>query len=497
MGDFSLTCSISGLGISGGTPVRCLLLTASPYDDDDPRRAWIVRTPPLRAVCNSYGSIEDVHKDDKFVADLWLRGLREDLVEKGLGDNSCHDVPASKDMSFEALLEAIQEHRVEVRQDAVYFWRRPVDRSLAGLVRDDAAAATPDMRRIERVLSEDTLLPIRIGLALEREPNLSAVSRVAEENKFVVDEPVPHLVRVRFGHYQHGEGHLAALHAAREAIERAGFLGVVSAGSGRYANDAELLVLPAPNAAAHVRGPQWDMAPGQSADQNKRLSVAMAMVREDVWQAIVRYPHSDSVYLDCNNCGQKPSYHSKGLVCPNKSFNDKPLKKHAKGARYEHGPVFPDGVEHVVVPREYGETVWFDVDAFKAGARATWSAILDHFNDQPKKARVDKESKEAVDKMMRSMDAARAKEKKRVASLPPEERAKIKAAQKPRSPHGKRRSVIARRTIASATSCYGMASSLMHIVPALGCSGTPCRVSSELRSTSPCVSPTSSTCRFG
>jgi len=32
MGDFSMTCSLSGLAISGGTPVRCLLLTASPYN---------------------------------------------------------------------------------------------------------------------------------------------------------------------------------------------------------------------------------------------------------------------------------------------------------------------------------------------------------------------------------------------------------------------------------------------------------------------------------
>jgi hypothetical protein len=124
MGEFSMTCSLSGLGISGGTPVRCLLLTASPYGKNDPQNAWIVRTPPLRAIYNSYGSIEKIHPDDKFIADLWLRGLREDLIEKGLGDNSVHDVPTAKDMSFDALLDAIHEGRVEVRQDAKHFWMR-------------------------------------------------------------------------------------------------------------------------------------------------------------------------------------------------------------------------------------------------------------------------------------------------------------------------------------------------------------------------------------
>lgn len=102
-----MQCSASGLGITGGTKVRCLLVTRSPYDDSDPRRSWIIRTPPIRAENNDYGSICNVHPDDARIADLWLRGLREDAVEKGLGDNSCHDVPVSRDMSFDQLLVAI------------------------------------------------------------------------------------------------------------------------------------------------------------------------------------------------------------------------------------------------------------------------------------------------------------------------------------------------------------------------------------------------------
>ena len=88
MGSFSMTCSISGLGIDAGTPVRALLLTENPYGE-----GWDLRTPPIRARYNDCGSIERVHPRDLPVAKLWLRGLREDLVELGAGDNQCHDVP--------------------------------------------------------------------------------------------------------------------------------------------------------------------------------------------------------------------------------------------------------------------------------------------------------------------------------------------------------------------------------------------------------------------
>src|SRR5262249_20739841 len=150
MGSFSMICSASGLGISAGTPVRCLLLTASPYEDADPRKTWIVRTPPLRAVYNDYGSIERVHKADAFIAKLWLRGLREDVVVKGLGDNECHDVPVKIDMSFTQMLTAVQEGRLEVIQDARHFWTRKLrgpgsDRSLE-------AFESPMKLRVEALL---------------------------------------------------------------------------------------------------------------------------------------------------------------------------------------------------------------------------------------------------------------------------------------------------------------------------------------------------------
>ena len=414
MGDFSMTCSLSGLGISGGTPVRCLLLTASPYGE-----GWLVRTPPLRATYNSYGSIEGVHEDDKFIADLWLRGLREDLIERGLGDNSVHDVPTARDMSFEQLLDAVRAGRVVVRQDTKYFWRRPRASDLLNGEDTRKDRLVPTLRTIEDVLARDEEL-----VASYPQP----VSRGADNDKFVVDEPVPHLVRVRFGSYQHGTVHLDALSAAHAAVMRAGFVGVIAAGSGRYANDADLLVLPAPNPKDHVRGPQWDMAKGQPADGDKHLPVAMAMIREDVWQALAHYPHAEIVSLDCSHCGQQSWYHQKNRGCPDKSINNKPFKQHPEGSTYAHGPVFPDGVEHVVVPRDYGETVWYGLAAFRDGTRSTWTAILDHVG-----GRRNPEKEDLIpDAFWENFRAAAAKEAERITKLPVEEQAKLEAARQAR-----------------------------------------------------------------
>jgi hypothetical protein len=354
MGHFSFTCSVSGLAITGGTPVRCLLLVASPYgDDDDSRNAWVVRTPPIRARYNDYGSIEDINKEDEFTANLWLRGLCEDLVEKGPGDNQCHDVPATKDMTFDQLLMALWERRIEVVQDAQHFWRRPMPRAV-----DDDAEPTdqsvPMFKRIKRLLGEG----------------------------YTVDEPVPYLVRVRFGRYMQGAKNVAGLKKADTIVTKAGFVTMIAAGSGRYADCADLLVTNPPSKDQRFTGPLWDMASGQKAADDKRLPVRLAMVREDVWQAAITYPWSKGVYLDCTTCGQEAYYHKKNRQCPSKMVNKKPLKPHKKGSTYTHGPVFPPEVEHRVLATEYGETVWYGLDAFKVGVRAAWKKVLAHFDKQ-------------------------------------------------------------------------------------------------------------------
>jgi hypothetical protein len=261
-----------------------------------------------------------------------------------------------------------------------------------------------------------------------------------------VDEPVPSLARVRFGKYQRGAEHLTALNRAKEAIEKAGFVGTIAAGSGRYPDSADLIVLNAPKEDGHPRGAQWDMATGQRSADDKKLSVRLAMVREDVWQALIAFPRSQYVGLDCTTCGQSPSYHEgKEKTCPNKSINNNPFKKHKKGSTYAHGPVFPKGVEHAVTTSDYGsEYVWFGLAAFKASVRGAWKEILAHFDRQARIERGEKvedrikdrlkgrdeKSDAALDKLFASFETKRKEEEARVAALPKEEQDKIKAEKK-------------------------------------------------------------------
>src|SRR5262249_38793924 len=146
----------------------------------------------------------------------------------------------------------------------------------------------------------------------------------------------------------------------------------------------ELIVLPAPgrDSVPAGTGPQWDMGPGQDADRDKLLRVTLAVIREDVWTALVDYPHHEGVHLDCDACGQQSCYHAEDLQCPTKSINGRPYKKQGRGARYTHRPVFPDGVEHVVEPRPYGETVWYGTAAFRHGTRSTWDKVCAYFRDR-------------------------------------------------------------------------------------------------------------------
>lgn len=116
MGYFSATCALSGLAIPGGIPIRVLLLNMSSYGE-----GWSLRTPP--AAYNDYGGIKNIDPQDADICDLWRQALDVDLVEVGMGDNTCHDVPARKRMSFDDLCEALSEDRVRVRQDTKHFWR--------------------------------------------------------------------------------------------------------------------------------------------------------------------------------------------------------------------------------------------------------------------------------------------------------------------------------------------------------------------------------------
>jgi len=168
-------------------------------------------------------------RTNKFIANLWLRGLREDLIEEGLGDKllSRH-AGVARNCSLDQLLEGVrgeQQHSGTGRYTIAFlaspsdseslFVRRRVNRC--------ERLATPSLRSIRRACSPVTtrsqLAFRRPGVVLCRGEQVRC-GRARFRISCVCD----------FGRYQHGADHIDALHAARESIERAGFVGVVAAG---------------------------------------------------------------------------------------------------------------------------------------------------------------------------------------------------------------------------------------------------------------------------
>ena len=118
MGSFDYTCSVSGLPISEGEPVRFLILTENPFYRPagmtcEMGDIWSPRCFPLKAVYNDYGSVEEIQEG--FCLNLWFNGLQKDLVEQGTGDNVCHDIATDRDMGMDTFLSALQEGRLKVQ----------------------------------------------------------------------------------------------------------------------------------------------------------------------------------------------------------------------------------------------------------------------------------------------------------------------------------------------------------------------------------------------
>lgn len=256
MGSFALTCTISDLPIHAGTPVRFLLLSQNPYDDSircHSHSTWVPRTFPLRAEYSDYGSVENVQEGIE--RDLWMEGFQHDLIEVGVGDNSCHDVPATKDMGFDHLLTALWERRVRVQCK---------DRG-----RRTVADGHPTLQTVSTTLRDAGF-------------TVNAGDRSAGTG-YLVDERYLGSVRVRWASYGGSDEHVAALQLLRPVLQA--YWVEIIPGSGSYAAPVELVVRPT------IDGPIPDT---QAEDlvpiPPLGLRVESAMIREDVWQALLRQP---------------------------------------------------------------------------------------------------------------------------------------------------------------------------------------------------------------
>lgn len=222
-----------------------------------------------------------------------------------------------------------------------------------------------------------------VGLLEAMQPG--CVSRSAAEDKYVVDEPVPHMARVRFGQYSPA-GRQGPFERASACLSEAGLACVVTAGTGRYADAADLLVFPKPRAQGqdHVWGPQWDMARGASDDDDKTLDVGLVMIREDVWQAMLAFPHSEYV-----------------------------SDRYPKTLAYAHK----------LQKIEYGAYAWHGLDAFKFAIRTAWADIRADLLGESHRDRDKDFSPEDNKRFDEMLEASRKAEEARCEAMTPEERA--------------------------------------------------------------------------
>lgn len=270
MGCFNATCIVSGLAIEAGDPVRFLALTESGYYNGNDHICyvtgrWQPRTAPLRAEYNDYGSIENVQ--ESLSERVFFKLFDLDVIEKGVGDNQCHDVHVRKGMSQDEWLTALWEGRVFVDDDSEM--RNP------NYVHEDKdeyhRKGIPTLARIEKVLKEADL----------------PVTTEYGAKGFVIDDVTEGFIRVRNGRFEEDQK-TKALEKALKIIQAAGYAGMIMCGTGNYANNAEILVAPKPGT-VNENGSQFRLSvAGLNKEHSKsERAVSQAMIREDVWQILL------------------------------------------------------------------------------------------------------------------------------------------------------------------------------------------------------------------
>lgn len=269
MGSFNYTCCVSNLPIEDGTPVRYLALARSAFDTNGNGHVcyvggrWQVYGVPIRAKYNDYGSVDGI--EESFTTDMFFDGLKRGVVEKGVGDNTVHDVEVRVDMGQQGWLDALWEGRVHVED---------LKAAPGPWPEEEPGNGVPSLKRIETIL---------------KAANLEVVTGFGAKG-YYVDEASPGYLRIR-----HGEGRMGRdtkdLEALLPLLHEAGYAAMITVGTGNYANHAEVLVAPLPpkDPKQHIHA--TGMGDGKEYDAHRPVS--QAMIREDVWQYLlsVEIPH--------------------------------------------------------------------------------------------------------------------------------------------------------------------------------------------------------------
>jgi hypothetical protein len=234
---------------------------------------WFPRVWPLRATYNDYGSVEKV--EDGATRQAWMDAFKIDLIERGWGDNSVHDINTSKDMTFDEMLAAVYERRVIVRSHTALSALRGhgKDSFLAKAEKASNARVfdgVPTRDGVEKLLASHGFTVFRGG---------------HKKSDMIVDDDEGYgRIRVRAGDFNGAKQLLKAEKIAKDA----GYAAMVTHGSGAYSGmDGELLIRPNPD----VKGYHFPLI---NDDDKKPLPVEQAMVREDVWQQLCKITFKES-----------------------------------------------------------------------------------------------------------------------------------------------------------------------------------------------------------
>src|SRR5579885_731636 len=270
MGSFDYTCCVSGLPIGYGEKVRYFLLTQNPYHEGEGNACylhslWFPRTIPLVGTYDDYGRVKlSNNATNKVVLEAWLETLKLDVVEMGWGDNSYHDVPVTQDMNYDQLINAVWEGRLRVKRN-----RRKLKLN------------TELREKFTELLSEETPKGV---------PTLASISEILNGQKMytektregiMIDEVDSGCVRVRYatvGETNFGKNEQFLLPI--QSILNSEYATVITTDIGNYPDQCALFVYPKPGVKRFRLREEED----------KSLIVNHAMIREDVWQALLSIP---------------------------------------------------------------------------------------------------------------------------------------------------------------------------------------------------------------
>jgi hypothetical protein len=100
---------MSGLAIEPGCQVRFYFLTQNIYGNDlgpVTYGAWAPRSLPFRVRYRGYGDIEAPEPEDERIAKVAAECFDLDILSRGWGENTVHDVPTRKGRILPQLVEA-------------------------------------------------------------------------------------------------------------------------------------------------------------------------------------------------------------------------------------------------------------------------------------------------------------------------------------------------------------------------------------------------------